>query len=619
MCIDYRALNKQTIKNRYPLPRIDEMLDRLYKAQYFSKIDLRSGYHQIRIIPEDVPKTAFRTRYRHYEFLVLCFGLTNAPATFQTLMNDIFREKLDACVLIYLDDILIYSSDIKQHLQDLKEVLEILRKNQLYAKLSKCQFLKEETKYLRFIVSNKGIQVDPKKIKAIQEWEQPKNTTQVRSFLGLANYYRHFIEKFSQKAAPLTGLLKKGEDVIKAWDEKCTEAFQQLKYYLTNTPILQSPDPEKPYTVTTDASDQAVGGVLYQDRHPIAYMSRKLNPAEQNYATHEKETLAIVEALREWRYYLEGNHFKVITDHLSLKYLHTQPTLSKRQARWMETLSEFDMEIEYQPGATNVVADALSRPPTINNILQVKSDLMKEVKEAYKLDAGTQELIQVLEKSSDKIPPELQKKAQQFTLQNGTLYFKDRIYVPTDPKLRLKLLQEYHDTPIAGYLRVEKTYEALSRNFYWPRMADNLKSFVTSCNICQRNKPSQKLPAGLLQPLEIPTQNWQQISMDFIVQLPKTKTTHKDAIVVFVDRLSKQAHFQAVTTNIIAPETARVFIDTVFKLHGLPQVIVCDRDVRFTSNFWQALFKLLNTRLAMSTAFHPQTNRQTERTNRTLE
>ena len=169
MCIDYRALNKQTIKNRYPLPRIDEMLDRLYKAQYFSKIDLCSGYHQIRIVPEDVSKIAFRTRYRHYEFLILCFGLTNAPATFQTLMNDIFRERLDVCVLIYLDDILIYSSDIKQHLQDLEEVLEVLRKNQLYAKLSKCQFLKEETEYLGFIVSNKGIQVDPKKIKAIQE------------------------------------------------------------------------------------------------------------------------------------------------------------------------------------------------------------------------------------------------------------------------------------------------------------------------------------------------------------------------------------------------------------------------------------------------------------------
>src|SRR5207249_11262791 len=285
-----------------------------------------------------------------------------------------------------------------------------------------------------------------------------------------------------------------------------------------------------------------------------------------------------VEALREWRYYLEGNHFKVITDHLLLKYLYTQPTLSKRQARWMETLLEFDMEIEYQPGATNIIADALSHSPIINNILQVKSDLMGEVKGAYKLDAGAQELIQALDKSSDKIPPELQKKAQQFTLQDGALYFKDRIYVPTDPKLRLKLLQEHHDTPIAGHLGVEKTYEALSRNFCWPRMADNLKGFVTSCDICQRNKPSQKLPAGLLQPLEIPTQNWQQISIDFIIQLPKTKTTHKDAIVVFVDHLSKQTHFQVVTTNITAPETTRVFIDSVFKLHRLPQVIVCDRD-----------------------------------------
>ena len=343
LCVDYRALNKMTIKNRYPLPRIDEMLDRLYQAQFFSKIDLRSGYHQIRIAPEDVPKTAFRTRYGHYEFLVVPFGLTNAPATFQTLMNDIFREQLDKFVLVYIDDILIYSQDLSTHLEHVQDVLQKLREHKLYAKLSKCEFLKETTEYLGFLISKQGIQVDPKKIEAISKWSQPTTVTEVRSFLGLANYYRRFVENFSQIASPITQLLKKGANVTKEWGEKHQEALEALKEKLSTAPILRSPNPEIEYLVTTDASDLAVGAVISQEDHPIAYYSRKLNTAEQNYATHEKETLAIVDAVREWKRYLEGSHFKVITDHLSLKYLHTQPTLSRRQARWMEILAEFDM------------------------------------------------------------------------------------------------------------------------------------------------------------------------------------------------------------------------------------------------------------------------------------
>jgi len=347
MCMDYRALNKITIKNKYPLPRIDDLLDRLNGAKIFSKIDLRSGYHQIRIAEEDIQKTAFRTRYGHFEFKVLPFGLTNAPATFQTMMNEIFRPYLDIFVIIYLDDILIYSKDSEEHLQHLKKVLQILRDNKLYGKLSKCEFFKLAIEFLGHVVTEQGIQVDPKKTKAIDDWPIPQTVTDLRSFLGLANYYRKFVKDFAKITTPLTKLLHKDTDF--EWTSEQTQAFQTLKKELVSSPTLRTPDFALEFTVTTDASDFAIGQVLTQDDgqgvRPVAYESRKMTSAELNYPIHEKELLAIVHALKVWRVYLEGHHFKIITDHKSLCYFNTQPTLSRRQARWNELLQEYDFEI----------------------------------------------------------------------------------------------------------------------------------------------------------------------------------------------------------------------------------------------------------------------------------
>ena len=366
MCIDYRALNKLTIKNSYPLPRIDELLDRLLGAKVFSKIDLRSGYHQIRIAEGDEEKTAFRTRYGHYQFKVMPFGLTNAPATFMHLMNSIFREELDAFVIVFLDDILIYSRDLKQHEEHLRKVLTVLRQHQLYAKLSKCAFARREIDFLGYIVNDRGISVDPAKTAAINDWPTPTTPTHVRSFIGLCSYYRRFVESFANIAAPLHDLTKKDTPTPLPWTPEHEAAFRQLKQKMMTAPLLAVPDPDKPWTICTDASDVAIGAILLQDHghglQPVAYESRKLREAEHNYAVHEKEALAVIHALQTWRCYVQGRSIEVVTDHQALKYLQTQPQLSRRQGRWMEFLQTFrpGLEITYKPGKVNP-ADALSR------------------------------------------------------------------------------------------------------------------------------------------------------------------------------------------------------------------------------------------------------------------
>src|SRR4051812_23925424 len=368
MCIDYRVLNKITIKNKYPIPRIDDLFDQLNGAKVFSKIDLRSSYHQVRINLEDVEKTTFWTRYGLYEFLVMPFGLTNAPATFMTVMNNTLQPLIDKCVIVYIDDILIYSKNEKEHEQHLRQVLTLLRQNKLYAKASKCEFFKERVEFLGHIVSSEGVETEVKKVQTVADWLEPKNIKEVMSFLGLYNYYRRFIKGYSAISAPITNLLRKDREF--EWNTEINDAFRQLKEQMSVAPVLAIPDPKKEFIVTTDASDFAIGAVLSQgnDRgqlQPIAFESRKLSPAEQNYAVHEKELLPIVHAIKTWQVYLDGRHFTVQTDHASLWYLQTQPTLSKRQARWLELLQELDFEIKYIPGKKNVVADALSRRPDL--------------------------------------------------------------------------------------------------------------------------------------------------------------------------------------------------------------------------------------------------------------
>lgn len=621
MCVDYRALNKITIKNKYPLPRIDELLDRLHGAKYFSKLDLMSGYHQVRIADQDVHKTAFRTRYGHFEFLVLPFGLTNAPATFMRLMNDIFRSALDETVIVYLDDILIFSKSLEEHKKHVRHVLNILREQNLYAKASKCALFKTSIDFLGHIIDANGIRPDPKKIEAITTWPQPKTITELRSFLGLANFYRRFVRGFSKITASLNDLLKK-QASLETWGTLHHQAFATIKRALTSAPTLATYNPAAPTEIQCDASGEAIGAVLSQDHgagfQPVAYESRKLTPAEKNYPVHEQELLAVIHALAVWRHYLEGIHFKCITDHHTLKYINSQPSLSKRQVRWVEKLQEYDIEIEYRPGRFNIVADALSRRPhkALNAITSASctQDLLATIRDALKNDPT---FIKTLEDITRGQPVE-NVMIDGSGIMYDTSQDQPRVYVPDNAELQAKILHEFHDVPTSAHFGVDKTLEHIGRHFTWPSMRKTVEAYVRGCDGCQRHKALNAKPMGQLQPLPIPDEKWSTITMDLITKLPKTKTG-LDAIVVFVDKLTKMVHYAPTHSTVKAPELAKIFIERVVRLHGVPQVIVSDRDPRFTGHFWRAMFQAIGTKLAMSTAYHPQTDGQTERANRTLE
>jgi hypothetical protein len=360
MCIDYRALNAQTVKDRWPLPRIDELLDQLNGATVFSSLDLASGYHQIRISDEDVPKTGFRTPLGQYVWRVLPFGLTNAPSSFQRCMQKVFQGYIGQFVLVYLDDILVYSRSAADHAKHLRLVLERLRQWKLYAKLKKCSFNQPETEFLGHVVGRNGIRPDPKKVAAVQDWPVPTDIHQLRSFLGLTNYFRRFIQGYASLTRPLVELTR--ATVPYAWGEAQQRAFEQVKFCLLSAPVLVMPDWSKPFTVTCDASGFASGAVLMQDGHPVAYASRKFNEAEVRKSPYERELLAAYQALLDWRCYLDGSQFTIVSDHNPLKYLQSQQQLSSKQARIAEYLERFHYSWEFIPGRINV-ADPLSRRP----------------------------------------------------------------------------------------------------------------------------------------------------------------------------------------------------------------------------------------------------------------
>jgi len=724
LCVDYRGLNKVTIKNRHPLPLISEILDRLSGAKIFTKIDLKDAYHRIRIRRSDRWKTAFRTRYGHFEYVVMPFGLTNAPATFQAYIHKALAGMLDTICIVYLDDILIFSEDPEAHTQHVRQVFTRLSEYQLYANPSKCAFFVRSVEFLGYIISDAGVSMDQSRVTAILEWPTPKNHKEVQIFLGFTNFYRRFIDKYSQIAGPLSSLLKGGKEGKYfgpfLWDTGTEQAFRKLRDAFAQAPLLAHFDPLKKSRVETDASDYALAAVYSQKQedghwHPIAFYSRKMQGAELAYQTHDKELLAIVVAIKHWRHYLEGaeHAFDVLTDHDNLVGFSKQKSLNGRQARWAIALSAYDFQVIHRPGKSNP-ADAPSRRPDYAGETQTQDTWLPALREKLRLretgpvegsklvdlepievsnytvrhkgvrrgknhpqgvqhasstgDAGEEldaldlilidraerqslnrrqamEVLQFeLQEDADsrtgpsntllelvamhqKTDPRSRNAASspsnlkgKWTVQDGILYHDRRLYIPDQQALREEIMARAHDNLLAGHFGRERTRDLVAREYHWEGMNEEIQQYVQSCEVCQKTKAKRHRPYGGLVALPLPQGPLQEISMDFITDLPPSKRGASvfDAILVIVDRYTKIAAYIPTNKTVTAAELADLFMYEWVRSKGLPKGIVSDRGSVFTSAFWEQVCSAWGAKRRLSTAFHPQTDGQTERQNQTL-
>lgn len=656
-CVDYRELNARTVKDRYPLPLISQLLDTLSGANYFTAIDLKGAYNLVRIKPGCEWLAAFRTKFGLFEPLVIPFGLTNAPAVFQRFINDVFSDLLDTFVVVYLDDILVFSPDLQTHIEHVRAVLQRLRDHRLVAKLSKCIFNSTSVSFLGYIVSRQGVSMCPKKVEAISGWPTPTSVTDIQRFLGLTNFYRKFVAGYSRLISPMTDLTKKDTPFV--WSDACKQAFQQLKDALSRDVILPHPDLDKPFVLETDASDAALGAVLYQldsdgRLRPLAFHSRKFLPAERNYTVHDRELLAIVDSLRHWRHYLMGSTHtvQIISDHRNLTFFRTAQLLKPRHARWAELLSEYDFSLSYRPGSQNPVADALSRHPTaleegdgaakrmltllpsnrwhkqtVNESDITNVNISNETNEDSNHDEDDEmqgsewpEMIAFFLKN-DRWPnycPNkkfLEEKLHMFRMEQDELYrlegLERVLYLPTAK--RQEQMRRFHDG--LAHLASASILPLLKRRFWWPNMVKDMKKYVSECPQCQLDRPEhftvkemKRLPMRPIPSVALPFERW---GLDFIQNLPRTKKGNRH-IITAIDYGTRWVLAKAVP-EMTTEQVVSFLYDEVLMHYGAPYELITDRGSSFMAEAMTEFERLQGIRHLASSPYHPQTNGMVER------
>ena len=648
LVVDYRGLNAQTQPDKFPLPLIDVVLDKMHGAKVFSRLDLRNGFYQIRMKPSDIFKTSFTTPLGLFEWVVMPMGLINAPASFQRVMTDTFKDL--PFIQVYMDDIVVHSESEQQHQVHLRQVFQKLKENELKLNIQKCTFQVNEIEFHGFRISEKGVLPLPANVAAITAMPDVlASRTMVRRFLGMANYYAHFVPHFASVASPLHALTSNISPF--KWNDQCSNTVRTIKDLLSQAPVLSIFDPALPTRITCDASLFGIVAVLEQQHadgwHPVHYLSRTFSKSERNYPVLDKEWLAIIYALTKWRHYLH-KHFFIRTDHKPLVSLLTNSNsdLHDRRARWLSQCLQFSYTVEYIQGKDNNVADVLSRlalpqlppaavacvasqetGPTQSSTIPDSSPFPLSLTSTASHARASLKSDILQYRSSDPFYMEVYKRlsspntAEKFSLKDDLLFFEgSRLFIPKHPTLRSRLIAEHHDTSYAGHLGRDRTTEFLSRGFYWPSMNQDVKDYVKTCDICMRNKIVKHPPQPALSPITAPSR-WHTVCLDvlgpFITNSPSPPNSNT-CILVFMDKLTKMLRLAACPQQLSAEQAARLFIEHVFRHHGLPHRLLSDQGSQFTSSFWKHVFAALRTKVVNTTPYYPQGNGQVERANRTI-
>ncbi|KAI7938882.1 hypothetical protein MJO28_014461 [Puccinia striiformis f. sp. tritici] len=656
---DFRCLNNYTKADYYPIPRIDHSLHNLSKAKYITAMDVLKGFHQIPIHPESRKFMRIICHLGIYEYLRMPFGIKNAPSHFQRMMDSVFGSFIrQGWMMVYIDDILIYSDDWDTHVEKIKTVLTTATATGLKMSIKKCNFGYGELKALGHIVSGLSLAIDQNKVAAVLLKPMPQNITEMQSFLGFCSYYRQYIENFALKTKSLYELCTK--DTIYEMTHDRVVRFEELRIAMTSAPVLAQPDYDKPFILYIDACLDGLGAALHQEfliddkriEKPILFISRQIRDAEKRYGASQMECLALVWSLEKLHYYLEGSKFVVITDCTAVRTLMHVKTPNRHMLRWQIAIQQYrgSMTIVHKSGSKHQNADGLSRwalPNTPDNPAYVSEDedifpilgihacdldsaFYEVVKQSYSSNCELNTLINILTTNNNNpeliasLPKELAQHYQlgKFSLLDGLLYFRhthSSVIVLNDKKHILSILSECHDGITSAHLSEERTLEKVKQTAWWIDWKKQVHQYCSTCDICQKTNKQTGKRYGLLQKISEPKNRWEVINMDFVTGLPPGGSYSYNSVLVVVDRYSKRARFLPNHKDDTAMEVALLFWNRIMAEVGIPKIIISDRDPKFTSEFWRNLHDMLGTKLAFSTAYHPQTDGLAERMIQTLE